>query len=74
MTTAYRLLGQYLRPIGQHLADGESVHASALDRLNLPACDYKPSNLSDYLQAVVKPATSDTARIPRGKACEELPS
>lgn len=45
MTAMYRLMGPYARPIGQHLADGEAVHQSALDRMADAACRYAPENL-----------------------------
>src|SRR5208283_3083316 len=38
MTVMYRTMGRYVRKIGDQPADGETVHQSALDRMNLPAC------------------------------------
>jgi hypothetical protein len=70
MTTMYRLLGPHVRPIGQFLADGELVHQSALDRMKLPVCDYRPGNLAAYLAGAVKPATCNTKRIARGEPCQ----
>jgi hypothetical protein len=69
MTTMYRLLGQYVRPLGQQANDGELVHQSAIDRLNLAACDYQPANLRAYLQTNSGPAPCNTVRIRRGIPC-----
>ena len=63
MTGVYRALKPYVRPIGKCVADGECIHQSALDRMNLPECNYAPSNLGAQL-----PIT-DTSRVPRGVPC-----
>jgi hypothetical protein len=46
------------------------VHQSALDRMKLPVCDYRPGNLAAYLAGAVKPATCNTKRIARGEPCQ----
>ena len=69
MSTAYRLMGEHVRPIGRHAADGECIHQSAIDRLNHPPSAYAPVNLRAHLASVPNPATSDTTRTPRGVAC-----
>jgi uncharacterized protein (DUF2235 family) len=69
MSPVYRLMGPYVRPIGKQLADGESVHRSALDRQALPACAYAPANLKAYLASGATPKISETARTPRGTPC-----
>lgn len=69
MSTMYKLLGPYVRPIGRQLEDGESVHQSAFDRVSLPACDYAPGNLAAYLNSVQTARISNTAGVPRGTPC-----
>jgi uncharacterized protein (DUF2235 family) len=71
MTTAYRLLGSYLRPVGKALADGESVHQSAVDRKNLADCKYSPENLTEAMQGQ-SPPVAKTTRIQRGTPCQTL--
>jgi uncharacterized protein (DUF2235 family) len=72
MTPAYRAMGQHVRPIGKHLADGECVHQSVLDRLGHAPSKYAPTNLATYLHAGgrARPA-ANTSRIVRGQPCEE---
>ena len=72
MTLAYRTMGQYVRPIGNHLADGECVHQSVIDRLGHAPSGYAPTNLQMYLDAGGRgrPAVK-TSRIERGSPCEE---
>jgi len=68
MTTAYRALGEYVRPIGEHLTAGETIHKSALDRRALAQCDYHAKNLEAFLSSnTVTPAV--TNRIPTGIPC-----
>jgi uncharacterized protein (DUF2235 family) len=69
MSTMYKVMGPHLRPIGRQLADGERVHQSALDRMQLPECAYAPANLKEYLGLAGTPATSTTTRIARGVPC-----
>jgi hypothetical protein len=73
MSPMYRLMGPYVRAIGGQPADGEGVHQSAIDRLNLPAAQYEPTNLKTYLGSGGTPKTWDTTRIPRGTPCGALP-
>lgn len=72
MTTMYRLMGEHERPIGEQLADGEEIHQSALDRLNLPMCEYDPVNVKAFLKTTVTPRTCNTTRIGRGTPCNSL--
>jgi hypothetical protein len=44
MTLGYRILGEYVRPIGT-TAESESVHESALRRIKDHALIYRPKNL-----------------------------
>jgi uncharacterized protein (DUF2235 family) len=74
MTILYRLLGQHRRPIGRHAADGEVLHQSALDRLQLKECGYRPPNLEKYLKTMSLPPIAQTA-VKRGIACgDEKPT
>jgi uncharacterized protein (DUF2235 family) len=68
MTTLYRLLGAYERPIGAS-EDGESVHQCALDRMNLPSLAYAPRNLTARLGLAAAPLVSQTNRVARGPPC-----
>src|SRR5271165_900789 len=78
MTTLYKAMGPYIRPIGNQLADGETVHQSALDRMHLPAGplapqgDYAPQNLKNYAGRVGTPPAANTTRIARGTPCPPL--
>jgi len=65
MTPTYRLMGSFVRTLGGHAADGEAIHQSTFDRLNLPACAYAPPNVT---RATGLP-TVTTTRIPRGAPC-----
>ncbi|HCG03166.1 MAG TPA: hypothetical protein DEV93_21825 [Chloroflexi bacterium] len=69
MTTVYKLLGPYIRPIGRQPPDGESIHQSAIDRLKDPPSAYAPENLKAYLASTPAPRTSNTERISRGTPC-----
>lgn len=66
MTFMYKVMGPYVRPIGQHLTDGEEIHQSAIDRMNLPECQYSPQNLRESLTKNPQPPIVNTRRIPRG--------
>ena len=68
MTTIYKAMGPHVREIGKQRADGEAVHQSALDRMNLPECQYNPTNLRECL-AVSPLPIADTHRVPRGTPC-----
>ena len=69
MTTMYRALGEYVRPIGKQVADGGEIHQSAIDRRNLPECAYDPVNLKECLGRSGGPPVVDTTRIARGMPC-----
>ena len=49
MTTTYKALGQYVRPIGRQPVDGEAFHKSTIDRRNLAECNYHPENLEYFI-------------------------
>lgn len=68
MSSKYRLFGPYVRPVGEHLLDGERIHQSVIDRrthLN----DYRPPNLEQFLTKHSANGYSQTARVPRGVPC-----
>jgi uncharacterized protein (DUF2235 family) len=69
MTAMYRLMGPYVRPIGDHLADGEVVHKSAVDRMDLAECSYQAENLEAYLSKAGPITLAHTARVPTGVPC-----
>ena len=68
MTLMYKVMGTHLRPLGEHAADGECGHKSAVDRLNLPAYGYDPDNLRAHI-ALGASHIVDTTRVPRGAPC-----
>lgn len=69
MSALYKLVGPHVRPIGRQVSDGETVHQSAIDRMNLPICGYAPGNLKAYLTSDRAAKIGNTARIPRGSPC-----
>jgi hypothetical protein len=71
MTVMYRLFGPYIRPIGVQPEGFESIHRSALDRLNYPACSYQPANLKAYLPTQGQGRMAITTRVATGTACPE---
>ncbi len=65
----YQVMGDFVRPIGAHLADGEMVHQSAIDRWQYFA-EYRPKNLAAFLNGAGAGATyAQTTRIARGTPC-----
>ncbi len=69
MSLKYRVFGEHLRPIGEHLADGEAVHQAALDRWQLFA-DYRPKNLQRFFDGAGKGAPlAQTPSVARGVPC-----
>ena len=72
MTAMYRVMGPSVRPIGQHLTDGEVMHKSALDRRSLPECNYHPANLEAFLNSHGPVTPASTTRIPTGTPCGAL--
>jgi hypothetical protein len=68
MTTTYRVMGPNVRTLGKHVADGEVVHQSAIDRMGLPVCQYAPENLKAALANGTVKAVN-TTRIARGTPC-----
>jgi uncharacterized protein (DUF2235 family) len=69
MSPLYKLMGPLVRTIGGQGADGEAVHQSAIDRLNLQSCEYSPPNLITYLGSAGPPRICNTARTARGSPC-----
>jgi uncharacterized protein (DUF2235 family) len=69
MSTMYRMMGAFVRPIGGQAANGESVHQSAIDRSKLPSLSYGPGNLTAYLDGPAAPRVTTTTRIARGVPC-----
>ena len=69
MTVAYRSMGQNIRVIGKQLADGELVHRSAIDRVNLATCGYAPANLPAALRDGSSLPVAVTTRVPTGTPC-----
>ncbi|HYR37412.1 MAG TPA: DUF2235 domain-containing protein [Burkholderiales bacterium] len=72
MSTMYKLMRKYLRPIGDNLAHGEAIHQSALDRMKLAECDYHPGNLEAAVARGNVPVVSTQGRT--GKPCGPLPA
>jgi hypothetical protein len=69
MTLKYRVFGEYLRPIGQHLPDGEAVHQAAVDRWQLLP-GYRPKNLQQFFDGVGRgSALVQTPTVARGVPC-----
>ena len=73
MTTAYKVMGQHIRPLGKQPADGEVLHKSASDRRNLAECHYHPENLEAFLAGSGPVAPASTTRVPTGGPCPPLP-
>ena len=72
MTALYKVMGPIVRPLGQHAADGEAIHQSAIDRLNLPACGYRAANLRACLANAGALKIVTTTRVARGTPCPDL--
>ena len=71
MKGVYRIMGSRIRSIGKHPTDGEAVHQSVLDRMNLFKTEYNPLNLCGCLSKSALRIV-DTTRIPRGTPCPPL--
>lgn len=71
MSTMYKVMGPHVRPLGEQLTDGEAIHQSALDRMNLPECKYDPQNLVEYVGRGA-PRVLNTKRIARGEPCPPM--
>jgi hypothetical protein len=72
MTAMYKMMGPNVRTLGQHAADGEAVHQSAIDRKRLPECQYAPKNLETVLTNGGMLKVVNTTRIARGTPCPPL--
>jgi uncharacterized protein (DUF2235 family) len=79
MTFKFRLLGALLREVGEHLADGEIIHQTAMDRRAYyngssrpePWAEtrYAPDNLEAFLAKSKPTQFANTTRVARGTAC-----
>lgn len=74
MSPMYKLMGPYERKLGGHVADGETIHQAAIDRLNWAASAYSPDNLRAYMANGGMPSPANTTRMARGTPCPELRS
>jgi hypothetical protein len=72
MTMVYRVIGPYERQIGKHTNDGEAVHQSVLDRIQLEKCNYKPSNIKGFHDHQEDIPVVNTQGIDRGEPCSDL--
>jgi hypothetical protein len=72
MTGVYKALGTYIRAIGQHLADGEVIHKSVIDRRGLSECAYHPENLESFIKQNPAAVPVSTTRVPTGTPCPPL--
>lgn len=81
MSVKYRLFGQYVRPVGEHLDDGEIVHQCAMDRrayydgsVTRPEpwaeAKYAPENLERFIAKEAPATFASTSRISRGQPCK----
>jgi hypothetical protein len=69
MTRMYRVMGAYLRPIGEYLDAGEGIHQAAIDRMKWPSCGYDPRNLEVFFGRTRQHRIYTTSRISRGAPC-----
>jgi uncharacterized protein (DUF2235 family) len=71
MSAKFKALGEYERPLGQHVAHGEKLHKSVADRRGFAAANYTARNL----EAGTTPPIVDTTApwITRGTPCGDLP-
>jgi hypothetical protein len=69
---AYRVMGPYKRQIGKHINDGEAVHQSVLDRMQLAKCDYNPSNIKGFHDHQADIPVVNTQGIERGEPCPDI--
>jgi uncharacterized protein (DUF2235 family) len=69
MSAKYRLFGEFRRPVGQRLADGEAIHQSAIDRAAHAESSYGPDNLKAARAAAAGVPVVTTTRCPRGTPC-----
>jgi uncharacterized protein (DUF2235 family) len=67
MTWLYQAMGPVHRPIGGHVASGEAIHQSVLDRLAHAPSKYSPAQATVLRAGQLPPA--QTARIARGTPC-----
>ena len=73
MTATYKVMGEYVRPVGKQPVDGEVLHKLAIDRRNLPECDYHPENLETFLARGGPVTPASITRVPTGTPCPLLP-
>jgi uncharacterized protein (DUF2235 family) len=68
MTLAYKAMGAVTRELGRHLAHGECLHQSVLDRMAHAPSAYAPKNVPAPGAAGALPVVT-TRRIARGTPC-----
>jgi hypothetical protein len=66
-------MGPNVRTLGRHVADGEVIHQSAIDRRRLSECKYAPKNLESVLANGGTLKVVNTTRMARGTPCPPLP-
>lgn len=65
MTAMYRPMGKLLRDVGKHVAHGEKLHRSVLDRYGADA-GYRPKNLESVIShGVSSLPIAETTRVGR---------
>jgi uncharacterized protein (DUF2235 family) len=69
MSAMYKVMGEHIRPIGVESPDSEMVHQSALDRINLAALKYEPTNVMKYRANPAAVKMTNTSRVSRGTPC-----
>ncbi len=62
MSMKYRVFGSGVRRIGAHASHGESIHQSAIDRMNDAACSYAPANLQAAMTSLPTTSTEGGSR------------
>src|SRR5262249_7774015 len=72
MSATYKVMAPHTRALGEHAADGEAIHQSAIDRKGLAACAYNPANLNACLSKPGSLPVVNTTRVARDKPCPDL--
>lgn len=69
MTLMYQVMGPITREIAPRPDNNQTIHQSAVDRLNSVELAYQPPNLIAYLEKNPGASVVNTTRVPRGTAC-----
>ncbi|MEX1993180.1 MAG: DUF2235 domain-containing protein, partial [Steroidobacteraceae bacterium] len=69
MSLKYRMFGEFRRPLGHQVADGEAIHQSAIDRVAHADSRYEPENLKAARAGAIAIPVVTTTRCPRGTPC-----